>query len=56
MKLLNSWAAIAYTYSIVLLHTQGGLSVSPEGYGHMIQMMLGLAGGRLITVLEVSGL
>ncbi len=28
--------------------------MSPEGYGHMIQMMLGLAGGRLITVLEVS--
>ena len=32
---------------------QGGLHVSPEGYGHMTHMLSGLAGGRVITVLEV---
>ena len=40
--------------SINLCETQGGLDISPEGYGHMTQMLLGLAGGRVIMVLEVK--
>ncbi len=29
------------------------MCVTPEGYGHMTQMLLGLANGRVILTLEV---
>ena len=30
------------------------MRVTPEGYGHMTQMLLGLAEGKVILVLEVG--
>jgi len=34
---------------------QGGCLVTPSGYGHMTHMLSSLANGRVVLVLEVSG-
>ena len=40
---------VGYVYVL-----QGGCKISPEGYGHMMHMLKGLAMGRVIAVLEVQ--
>ena len=32
----------------------GGCQVTPEGYAHLTHLLMGLAGGRIILILEVT--
>jgi len=47
------WSNLSLSYIHYALF-QGGMRVTPEGYGHMTQMLLGLANGKVILTLEVS--
>lgn len=33
----------------------GGYQVTPEGYAHLTHMLMSLAAGRVLLILEVSG-
>ena len=43
----------AYGLNVLSLFLQGACYVTPEGYGHMTHMLNSLAGGRVISILEV---
>lgn len=38
---------------VALFDIQGGYDISPEGYSHMTHMLMSLANGNVILVLEV---